>query len=296
MKLHFVGIGASKAGTTQVAEVLGTHPELCLSEPKEVHYFNKIQSYIHGEDNPHYEKPLAWYAKHFAHCAVDAKRGEFSTGYLYDPDAAERIAAKFPDAKIIACLREPVSRAYSHFTMHRYYLQKENRSFEDTIHTQMEYLEKGLYYKQLLPYFERFPKEQIMIILLDDWIKDASAVCRKLYSFLEIDTEFESPKLLKKANSAKASRFKFVSEWMGHVSHFLINNGMSSVVAGLKKLGLRDLLINLNSKKLDYPPLDKEMKDKLRPFFHEDIAALEQLIGRDLTAWKGQRKQIPQDS
>lgn len=286
MKLSFVGIGAPKAGTTQLAEMIAAHPELCLSEPKEVHYFNKIQSYIHGKDNPNFDQDLDWYQKHFAHCSAGAKIGEFSTGYMYDRNVAQRIKQLAPDVKIIACLREPVSRAYSQFTMHRYYLQKENRSFEETIADQSEYIEKGRYYQQLMPYFEAFPKQQIFVVLLKDLKQDAAKVARELYAFLEVDADFQPPNLHARANAAKASKYRFISEWMGYGAKLFVALGLSGLLAWLKRKGLKKWIIENNSKQVDYPQLSKRKKQELSTFFQEDIAKLEVLIDRDLSHWK----------
>ncbi len=39
--VDFIGIGAARSGTTWIAEVLRAHAEICISEPKEVRYFNR---------------------------------------------------------------------------------------------------------------------------------------------------------------------------------------------------------------------------------------------------------------
>jgi hypothetical protein len=43
--IDFIGIGTSKAGTTWISEMLDAHPGICMSEPKEVNYFNEQDNY-----------------------------------------------------------------------------------------------------------------------------------------------------------------------------------------------------------------------------------------------------------
>ena len=95
--VDFIGVGAEKAGTTWLTRMLNAHPEINLSEPKEIFFFNKNNYYdqIH-KINPNYQKGLEWYAKRFLHCEVGKIKGEFSTSYLWDESAAKRIYKEFP--------------------------------------------------------------------------------------------------------------------------------------------------------------------------------------------------------
>ena len=51
----------------------------------------------------------------FKHCPADSVKGEISSVYLNDPGAGELIHKHFPNVKILAFLRDPVERAYSHY-------------------------------------------------------------------------------------------------------------------------------------------------------------------------------------
>ena len=102
--IDFIGIGAEKAGTTQVSEMLAAHPEICMSEPKEVSFFNKTESYMQGGINKHYGKDISWYKKHFGHQKKGQILGEFTTVYLYDKEAPKNIHQLYPHTKLIVCL------------------------------------------------------------------------------------------------------------------------------------------------------------------------------------------------
>lgn len=89
--LGFIGIGASKSGTTGVAKCLDEHPEICLSHPKEINFFNKHKIFTFGKKSTvnNYEKGLVWLKTNFKNC-LDKNRifGEFSVAYFSDPIAA----------------------------------------------------------------------------------------------------------------------------------------------------------------------------------------------------------------
>lgn len=285
-QLDFVGIGAPKAGTTQIAELLAAHPDLCLSEPKEIHYFNERMAYIHPPGNKNHEKDLTWYAKHFEHCRTNSLKGEFSTGYMYDVAAAENIKRLYPNIKIIACLRHPAERAYSQYVMFRYYFQKENREFDKLIYEQDEFVEKSLYYKQLKRYFDIFPKEQILVLTLGEIKKSQKETIQKVYNFLGVDADFIPPNLGKKANAAKASKFTFISTLMGWFAALMVTLRLSKVLHFLKEKGLKRLVMRLNSSKIDYPPMSPESRAFILEKTTPDVVKLEELLGRDFGEWK----------
>jgi hypothetical protein len=58
LNIDFIGIGAGKAGTTWVSEMLDTHPEICMSEPKELNYSNEFAYDNPDTENPNYGNPL----------------------------------------------------------------------------------------------------------------------------------------------------------------------------------------------------------------------------------------------
>lgn len=285
-KLDFIGIGAPKAGTTQVAEWLEAHPGVCMSVPKEIHYFNERSSYIHPQPNPNSLQPLSWYAKHFNHYKKGQLKGEFSTGYMYDAHCAEKIKAHNPDMKIIACLRQPAERAYSQYVMFRYYFKMEERPFSEMMFEGNEFIEKSLYYKQLKRYFDVFDKAQIHIVFLEDLKNDAEKACTDLYDFIGVDTLFVPPNLHGKANASKAVKFKFVSKLMGQFSKLMVGLGLSGLVEKLKQSGLKKWVMGMNSSPIKYPPMSEEERAYIMNAVSDDLVQLEELLGKDLGHWK----------
>lgn len=122
----FMIIGAMKAGTTSLFSYLTQHPEITNPQFKEIHYFDYYWS-----------RPHKWYLAHFP--ATDPHRpeliaGEATPGYLPHPKAAERLASRLPDTKIIVLLRNPVERAISHY-FHEKRVGFETRTLAEAMHS-----------------------------------------------------------------------------------------------------------------------------------------------------------------
>jgi Sulfotransferase domain len=155
----FVVIGTQKGGTSYFYSLLTEeHPLVRRAAAKELHFFD--HKFAEG---------VGWYRRCFSEGRhVDGQRtitGEASPSYLFDPQVPERMAQIVPEARLIALLRNPVDRAYSHYQM-EVRRGKEERSFEEATQEEMTsvegqgntvdvphaYLRRGLYAEQL----ERF--------------------------------------------------------------------------------------------------------------------------------------------
>ena len=202
----FVILGAQRGGTTSLYRYLASHPQVRHAKRKEVHYFDT-----------HYGHGLDWYTEHFAaDLAPGEITGEASPYYLYHPAVPARLRAAVPDAKLIAMLRNPVDRAYSH------YLGKHRRrydalSFEDALdaeeerlageeerlltddaavshnHQQFSYASRGDYAEQLERWFAAFPREQVLVLESEAFFRRTPEVLAEVQAFLglphaELDT------------------------------------------------------------------------------------------------------------
>src|SRR4051812_42429120 len=102
----FLIVGAAKAGTTSLAAYLAEHPDVFMARRKELHFFGREKEYRRGWE---------WYCSHFEGAGDARAVGEATPDYMWRERAVERIAQDLPKARIIATLRHPVDRAYSHY-------------------------------------------------------------------------------------------------------------------------------------------------------------------------------------
>jgi len=194
----FLILGAQKAGTTALYAYLRWHPQITGPSFKEVSFFDR-----------HYTRGERWYR---AHLPVRRRGlvGEASPSYLFHPLAPERVARMLPDARLIALLRNPVDRAFSHY-QHEVALGREQLSFADALAREQErmdgelehmlrdpvyfshawwnytYAARGRYAEQLERWFAAFPREQLLVLLTDDLAADTAGTYRRVLDFLNVD-------------------------------------------------------------------------------------------------------------
>jgi hypothetical protein len=193
----FLILGAQKAGTTALYAYLRWHPEITGPSFKEVSFFDR-----------HYAKGERWYR---AHMPVRRRSlvGEASPSYLFHPLAPERVAGMLPGARLIALLRNPVDRAFSHY-QHEVALGREPLSFEDAVDREDErmqgelermlrdpsyfslawwnytYIARGRYAEQLERWFAAIPREQLLVLFTEELSADTAATYRRVLDFLGV--------------------------------------------------------------------------------------------------------------
>lgn len=181
----FLVIGAQKSGTSALFDYICQHPGVRRPRRKELHYFD-----FHTGDGP------AWYRAQFpAHAAVGRPRpwrtGEASPFYLCHPQVPARAAALLPDVPLIAILRDPVTRAYSHYQQQRswgnetlefgpaleaeegrtaagWQLLATGGADRDVTTERFSYLARGRYAGQLQRWLAHYPRRQLLVLRAED--------------------------------------------------------------------------------------------------------------------------------
>jgi hypothetical protein len=257
---EFLVIGSKKGGTTSVANWLSHHPHVLPLFPR----FQRIKSPHYFDIN--YWRGETWYRSHFHSEAVRRLHqrrhgvrpitGESSPYYLFHPAAAQRIHETVPNVKMVAVLREPVSRAYSNYWDRRATGHEDLPTFEAAIEAEPErlagitdellgtpdaysydhdnhsYLARGQYAEQLRRYFDLFDREQLLVLSAGTVLKDPAASFGRLQAFL----------------------------------------GLPPVEIDLTRYNVRS----------GYPPIDPSTRERLLEYFAPYNEELYELLGEDL--------------
>ena len=270
--IDFIGIGAQKSGTSWVYACLYEHPEIC-APIKEIHFFSRSR----------FEKGSAWYESHFKKCSQWSKKGEFSTSYLYSPEAPMRIKKQYPKVKIIAILRDPIARAYSHY---RNAIKageiSEAVPFLTYVQEEESVLAQGRYAEQLARYRNLFPREQMLVLVYEDIARDPHAFMQSIYTFIGVDASFVPSMLHTSINIARTPKRVFIDRMMHHSAEFLRRRGLDRLVWYVRKVGLPDMVRAVNTK-TDTKEKQLEYDRKaLAHMFCEDARLLTEYCGRDM--------------
>lgn len=198
----FLVIGAMRCGTTSLYDFLSRHPAVAPAIKKEVHFFDLD-----------FDRGAAWYRAHFPYRSMLKESGlltgEASPYYLTHPLAPERARELLPDVKLIAVLRNPVDRAYSHY-WHSVRLNVEPLSFENALAAEPDRLEgeqerlrtvpgarsrslqhhayatRSLYGQELGRWLAQFPREQLLVLEQGEMNRDPEGQTVRLFAFLDL--------------------------------------------------------------------------------------------------------------
>jgi hypothetical protein len=236
---------------------------------------------------------MDWYRACFAPARGETAVGEATPTYMLRPETIARMASTLPDAKLIALLRDPADRAYSHY---RHWSQQkgEHREFAQVVDDELargrpmeagiwdpehperySYLAHGRYVEQLAWLEERYPRERIHVVLFDDLEREPVPTFRDTCRFLGIDDETVPENVGSVANSYRY----YQPEWLWKIFvRVRIGRFLPGRAAGaLYRAMVRDTD--------PYPPMDPAVRARLVEHYAPDRAALEERLGRDLSGW-----------
>lgn len=293
---NFLIIGAAKCGTTALYYYLQQHPQIFMSLVKEPSFFalegRSLDYQGPGDAEACREGTvdLASYQALFQDVRDEKAIGEASTTYISTPGAAERIHHYIPDVKLIALLRDPVSRAYSNFTHMRRDGREPLNDFETAMQDEArrvaanwepiwQYRERGFYGAQLQKYYDIFGRDRIQVHLASDLKQQPLDVVKKVFQFLEVDDTFV-PDVSQTHNESGVPRSRALHNVLTR------QNPLKSVVKSfLPPASRRKLAAKLEENNLKKVPLPPEVRARVQEIYRDDILHLQNLIGRDLSAW-----------
>lgn len=178
----FIVIGFSKCGSTSLCAILGEHPGICMSTPKETNFF--LWQYGRGP---------AWYQRCFPGLQPGQVRGEGSVFYsatACEQEAASRILAANPQVKLIWIARHPLKRLESsyreiHHSGHIYGYQAPY-SIGEYLADSPFAVDDTRYRRRLDHYLSLFPAEQFHVLFLEDLVADRAAELARIHAFLGV--------------------------------------------------------------------------------------------------------------
>lgn len=302
-------VGAPKCGTTAMHTYLSLHPAIYMSIEKEPFYFHVTGE---GVDNPQYHRyrgDLKKYLNLFSEATTEKYRGESSPGYLASPIAPKEIFDFNLNSKIIIMLREPADLLLSTYCHYKFMGVETRENFDDAICEEFDlcnsrendknllvpcrYLELCFFSKWTKNYIDQFGKKSVHIILYDDLKKDIHKTYKKLLGFLDVDDNFIPD--FKIINKRKTVRYGLLHNILSclHLSPYHLKNSIFfNKLRKIMPFHLDISLINIGKKIYTKESSENiQCSDitikSIREYFKNEICQLEEIVERDLSAWKG---------
>ena len=207
------------------------------------------------------------------------------------PQAPERIRHYIPDARLIAIIRDPVERAYSHFlslvrqdleplTNFTQAMEAEEDRIRNNWSPRWLYKQRGFYYSQLKHYFDLFDRSQIRVYLHEDFKTNSISVLQDIFRFLDVDDTFV-PDTSQKHNATYTHRNKVLHRLLKEQNP--LKSILKPLISSSLREGIKTNLTTLNIGKR--PQIQPKVREQFIQEYREDILKLQELIQRDLSAW-----------
>jgi hypothetical protein len=297
----FLVIGAAKSGTTSLSFYLRQHPDIFFAREKESHFFlyEGQQPDFRGPSDAEEFLPLIisdkdQYLECFAGAEPGQLRGEASVYYMSSPEALKRAIAHNPKMKFLAVLRNPAERSFSAWS----HMMRDNREpvddFLRAFGLEAERREAdwspGFFYESMSQYgeqlaacYEAVPAEQLKVVLYEDLVSRHEEALAEIFEFLGLQpVDIASERVM---NASGNPRFRALNRLLTQRNP--VKTTLKRVIPYEAGMAISQRLASWNLQRRD---LSQEDRAVLTQRFSEDVARLEQILGRDLSAWSDSTK------
>ncbi len=281
-KPDFLIIGAQKAGTTWLWNVLDQHPETDLPEQKELFFFSDASEHQRGSD---------WYFEHFAHAAPTKRTGEASTDYFFDrvlideervdsglPTIPELVNRHLPDVRVLLILRDPVQRAisaYYHHMRRRHYGPTTTLREAARRYPRLRIVDRGRYAAHLELWQRMIPRDRFRCYVYEeDVVLRERETLRDVYEFLGMDPDF-----LPQKSAAKNERWGERQVWLNYYGGRWFGGTLRRIMAS----PARRIVQSIDRRRP--PALPEPDVAFLRDHYLAEKPRIETLLGRSLNCW-----------
>ena len=310
---NFIIVGAMKAGTTSMHHILNHHDNVFIPG-REIYFFDIDDVQQHPDfsmddrgkwtfhDYEHYWNDyLDWYSSFFQNAADGQVIGEDSTTYMASSKAPVRIARLLPNVKLIFMLRDPVTRAYSHY----WHLVNSGRAiydFEGTLlHTPGTILQRGYYKEQIERFTQYFREDQLKVVIFEEFTKNIQAIVDDVCKFLGLRSAVETgavdthrnigtaPRSLRlKLRANRINRKAAERIYRGYLPTPGIKKKKSPTVGRSIEHLSPTMVINRivnRAPKPKYPPMASGVREFLEQLYAKENMGLGDLIGIDIESY-----------
>jgi hypothetical protein len=187
-----VVIGSMKAGTTALHHYLDGHPQVSMSRPKELNFFNGPACCPGGDPSRwwvegQWHRGLGWYSRKFDPSAP--ARGESSPAYTSPsfPEVAARMATVLPQVRLLYIVREPFARAWSQYAHHRRDGSEVRTPEVAVLDPASQYLSRSRYVERLRPFLDHFRRGQVHVVVQERLLRHPAEEMRLVLAHIGVD-------------------------------------------------------------------------------------------------------------
>lgn len=288
----FLILGGAKCGTTSLSQYLSEHSKVYIPKVKECRFLSGMKPNFKGPGDNVVNNEMITNIDDYSALFEKAKANQIScdasVDYLYFYEDTTKNIKKFygeKPPKMIILLRNPIKVSFSMY-MHLKRDLREDLSLKDALNAQnqrlkdnwewvWQYINIAMYSEQVEYYMKNFDKDNIKIIIFEDFINNIEVEFENILTFLNLNKE--EVNLHKTHNKSGNPKSKSLQK-------LVLNK--NPLVMLLKKMTPKQLKDKISNANIDTVKISEEDINLLRPHFEEDIKKLESILNRDLSIWR----------
>jgi len=298
-------VGHPRTGTSSLHNYLNQHPDVFMTSIKEPNFF--ASDFRIESDNYHKKSLYFPYRTERDYLTLYVKwnnekiAGEASATNLCSKTSAKNIFNFNPKAKIIMMFREPVDFLYSYHSAAVFSLGENYKNLKTALIVEKERRDgrcfskrviapSWLFYSEFIKYTEQinrflkyFNRDQVKIIIFDDFKENTEIIFRQVLAFLDVDSsfkpEFEIVNPNKMLKWPRLKRYTLDSPYFRKALRLLFS---ADAYAGMKKF--------YKNRIVTYKPrdtLDEDFRKELMTTYKEEVDKLGQFLKRDVISQWG---------
>lgn len=272
-------IGPMRTGSTWLYEYLSSRPDVCLpKDVKETFYFAE-----------NYGKGAAWYRSHFRHYDPAQHRRviDVSPTLFHNPAAIVRVRQGLDRPVLMATLRHPIDRAWSHY-MHLRQYGATTLDFDSAVRGIPDIVEASLYAKHLARWLDAFGREAVCVTFYRDLKRRQAEYVRQVNEAFGLPDAIADALPSAKVNSGSLPRNVLLAQVTRRAASTLRRSGLHQIVNAGKRMGLSNLVYGRSRGAVARQAMRPDTRDYLVERFAPDVELLERLLGIHLDAWREQ--------
>jgi hypothetical protein len=307
-------VGAPRCGTTSLARYLGSHPDICVANVKEPHFFSRRD--LGAESDSSAAIQSEYIDRFFPHRRPGQLLLDGSVSYLYAPDRLKSAIAEWPGARFIIAVRNPLEMVPSLHQRHicngdedvakfegAWALVEERRQGKHIPRScidprLLDYPEIGRIGKYVGRFFEAVGRKRCFVSVFDDLVADPSRQYRRVLDFLSLpdderrdfepfraSTGLRSVRLQRLLKRPPIARTLIASEAALRRDGMAVEERIAALPGVPSLKALRKRLLKWNRTGAPPRELSERLRSEMCAVFADDIDELSTLLGRDLSHW-----------
>lgn len=272
-----LALGPMRTGSTWLHEYLLARNDVCLpGDVKETFYF--AENFARGAD---------WYAEHFRHYDPARHRRilAVSPTLFANPRAVARVHDTLRDPALLVTLRRPIARTWSHYLHLRQY-GATTLDFDTAVRDLPSMVEPSLYARHLARWIDTFGLERVHVAFYDDLKRRQTDYVRQVERAFGLPPAPAQTLPTEKINSGSLPRNVLLAKLARRAAARLRRGGLHPLVNAGKRFGLSNLIYGRTRGRAPRQRMRPDTRRYLVARFAADTAALENLLGINLDAWR----------